>query len=713
VALEGARERAKALSEGLKETRARLATARDWLARTEEGLRAGEARRDGLHADVAALLEQRDALGPLRRALEQVQRSGLVERIDAATGRLDQATRAREAARSRLATAEADLDARSSAALDPRALAGLLAASLDGACPVCGSEDHPHPAAHVDVASVLAGVDARAQAVAEVDVARRALDDAERDIKGATAVLAGLQAEVPAVAGTSDPTVLRAMLDRLRRASTTLERGVERAEHQARALQGPLDEARGLVSTASAAVSALARQEARDEAEMHASLTLEGRAWGEMTAALGDHTLFDLPRMLVEIQRKDREREALEPALTEVERRLERLQAQWERRRDVARRNRSDLDAVEREHEGLETRREELVERVQRGSPDGDARTALAEVEASLAAREAALAAAQTAVEDTTRDVLAATALQASAAARAESEAERLAAREEELATALSRAGLAEVPDPQEALQDEDLDAAERELESWFQERGAVALSVRTLEEVDLPPVDADRLAELTASLDAARTALREAEDARIRTAETARRLSQRAARHAELVEDRTALSTRASRLEELARLLRGDRFVEYVANDYLADLTADATRHLQALTRGRYALDLDDQGTFLVADLDAGGATRPASSLSGGETFLASLALALALSTQVQRHNASALELFFLDEGFGSLDPESLDRVMTAIEGLAAESRVIGLISHVGAVRERVPRRLELHCPRDGSGTVVRYRES
>ena len=90
----------------------------------------------------------------------------------------------------------------------------------------------------------------------------------------------------------------------------------------------------------------------------------------------------------------------------------------------------------------------------------------------------------------------------------------------------------------------------------------------------------------------------------------------------------------------------------------------------------------------------------------------MVSLALALALSTQVQQHNEQALEFFFLDEGFGSLDPESLDRVMTALESLAADSRIIGLISHVGAVRERVPRRLELSCPRDGRGTVVRVHE-
>ena len=105
----------------------------------------------------------------------------------------------------------------------------------------------------------------------------------------------------------------------------------------------------------------------------------------------------------------------------------------------------------------------------------------------------------------------------------------------------------------------------------------------------------------------------------------------------------------------------------------------------------------------------------RPVHTLSGGETFMASLALALALSTQVQARSQHPLEFFFLDEGFGSLDAEALDRVMGAIESLRDDARTIGLISHVPAVRERVPRYLEVSGPgRDGTtGSSLTVRDN
>jgi exonuclease SbcC len=136
---------------------------------------------------------------------------------------------------------------------------------------------------------------------------------------------------------------------------------------------------------------------------------------------------------------------------------------------------------------------------------------------------------------------------------------------------------------------------------------------------------------------------------------------------------------------------------VEYVANDHLLELTARASAHLAELTAGRYELSLDDEAAFVVRDHDLGGVSRPVSGLSGGESFLTALALALSLSSLVQARSSRPLGFFFLDEGFGTLDPEALDRVMTAIEGLRSEDRVIGLISHVPEVRDRVPRYLSV----------------
>ena len=86
---------------------------------------------------------------------------------------------------------------------------------------------------------------------------------------------------------------------------------------------------------------------------------------------------------------------------------------------------------------------------------------------------------------------------------------------------------------------------------------------------------------------------------------------------------------------------------------------------------------------------------TRPCDTLSGGETFITSLCLALALSSTLQLNGTTPLELFFLDEGFGSLDDELLDVVMDSLERLQTRKRSIGIISHVESIQCRVPRKL------------------
>jgi exonuclease SbcC len=104
----------------------------------------------------------------------------------------------------------------------------------------------------------------------------------------------------------------------------------------------------------------------------------------------------------------------------------------------------------------------------------------------------------------------------------------------------------------------------------------------------------------------------------------------------------------------------------------------------------------------FTIVDRHSGQSRKP-ETLSGGETFLASLALALALSELVGR-KGGRLEAFFLDEGFGSLSPDCLDRALDALENLAGSGRLIGVISHVSAVAERLERALQVSRTPQGS---------
>lgn len=158
-----------------------------------------------------------------------------------------------------------------------------------------------------------------------------------------------------------------------------------------------------------------------------------------------------------------------------------------------------------------------------------------------------------------------------------------------------------------------------------------------------------------------------------------------------------------------LGQELKQSAFVGYVQQEALRVLAADAAEHLSRLTRGRYRLlSVDDE--FLVVDRLNGDEQRSVRTLSGGETFLASLALSLALSERLPElagaGGAISLESLFIDEGFGSLDAESLDVAIEGLEMLASTRRVIGVISHVPEVAERIADRIEI--VRGGGASVV-----
>lgn len=135
-------------------------------------------------------------------------------------------------------------------------------------------------------------------------------------------------------------------------------------------------------------------------------------------------------------------------------------------------------------------------------------------------------------------------------------------------------------------------------------------------------------------------------------------------------------------------------RFVSWIVNEALERLVEGATQILSELSGGQYSLRVDENGTFFVADLNNAGELRSARTLSGGETFLASLSLALALADQLGElaaEGAAKLEAIFLDEGFGTLDPETLETVAATVENLAAGGRMVGVITHVRELAEQI----------------------
>ena len=150
----------------------------------------------------------------------------------------------------------------------------------------------------------------------------------------------------------------------------------------------------------------------------------------------------------------------------------------------------------------------------------------------------------------------------------------------------------------------------------------------------------------------------------------------------------------------ELARHLGARHFEGWLMAQVLNQLCVGASIELRKLSSGSYSLDLDENNKFLVVDHRNADERRPVKTLSGGETFLASLSLALALSEHLADlavGGTAKLEALFLDEGFGTLDTDTLDVVISAIEELGSRGRMVGVVTHVKDLAERIPVRYEV----------------
>jgi exonuclease SbcC len=172
---------------------------------------------------------------------------------------------------------------------------------------------------------------------------------------------------------------------------------------------------------------------------------------------------------------------------------------------------------------------------------------------------------------------------------------------------------------------------------------------------------------------------------------------------------------------QQLAGELRGDNnrklnLEAYVLAAHLEEIVIAANVRLGEITSNRYSLVRDDSlarrgaqsGLGLeVADIYTG-INRSPQSLSGGETFLVSLALALGLADVVSAQAGGiALDTLFIDEGFGSLDADTLEVAMRTLDHLRASGRTVGVISHVTSMHERIPTHVEVRQLEDGSSTL------
>jgi exonuclease SbcC len=163
--------------------------------------------------------------------------------------------------------------------------------------------------------------------------------------------------------------------------------------------------------------------------------------------------------------------------------------------------------------------------------------------------------------------------------------------------------------------------------------------------------------------------------------------------------------------MNDLIGDLNGNKFSNFVQDLTLEQLIGFTNKRLIEFS-DRYILDIptaeeaEKSDTLKVFDKYMGNARRSVRTLSGGETFLVSLAMAFALSDIASRN--VKIESLFIDEGFGTLDPETLDQAITILEKMQNEGdKSVGIISHVGALKERITTQIQLEKSSLGYSTI------
>ena len=269
------------------------------------------------------------------------------------------------------------------------------------------------------------------------------------------------------------------------------------------------------------------------------------------------------------------------------------------------------------------------------------------------------------------------------------------------------------------------MDTAQRKLKQAEQAVAAAEAAVEALTaqqaaaQKELPACSAEELTAQQAELTAARETLRSREKQL-----SAQLLPNRktAAQYRAAAEARQALESRWQWVSALAATAGGTltskqkiKLEAYIQMNYLDRILRYANTRLMQMTAGQYELErIGAENQRSQSGLDLGvidhynGTRRSVKTLSGGESFKASLALALGLSDEVQSSAGGIrLDTLFLDEGFGSLDEESLELAIRVLSGLTEGDRLVGIISHVGALKDRIDRQVVVHKARTGGSTV------
>ena len=272
-----------------------------------------------------------------------------------------------------------------------------------------------------------------------------------------------------------------------------------------------------------------------------------------------------------------------------------------------------------------------------------------------------------------------------------------------------------------------EMTSLEEQIQAWITAETQLQTALDDPDLVGLDPAEADDLVvvleKVRIDLDKAQEEERTAQSGLATATQNASRFAARIGEVRKAVSDHEQLRESHAtviRLDRLARGMEGNRRIElkaYVLRLWFEQVVTAANIRLATMSSGRYELLRVDESsgrvntrtglTLMIVDRHTGKSRSP-QSLSGGETFFTSLSLALGLADVVKAEAGGVdLDTLFIDEGFGTLDAETLDHVMAVIDELRDRGRVVGIVSHVAELKDRVPERLEVRRNKDGSSSV------
>jgi len=203
---------------------------------------------------------------------------------------------------------------------------------------------------------------------------------------------------------------------------------------------------------------------------------------------------------------------------------------------------------------------------------------------------------------------------------------------------------------------------------------------------------DEEQFAETENQFKAFENDLKIVNDSVVKIATEIERLEKEFKKKEDLLKNLSQLQKRSENLKIMTNLFKGAGFVQYVSSIYLRQLCDHANVRFHRMTRNQLSLQLNESSDFEIIDYLNEGRSRSVKTLSGGQAFQVSLSLALALAESVQTNAQSEKNFFFIDEGFGTQDLESVNIVFETLMNLQKENRIVGIISHVEELKEKIP---------------------